>query len=135
MNSVTGRAMPRLLAAILGVFAMALASQVEIPLVPVPLTMQSFAVMTAGGLLGWRLGGMTMIAWLILGALGAPVFADGGAGLDHLTGPTAGYLLAFPLAAMQVGWLTERAAGASILRLCWIMILGHALCLVLGAGG
>jgi biotin transport system substrate-specific component len=81
---------------------------------PVPLTMQPFAVLVVGLLLSPRLAAATMIAYLGEGALGLPVFAPGpmsAPGLAHLFGPTAGYLLAYPFAAMLISVLYRRGAG------------------------
>src|SRR5437588_12777027 len=74
----------------------ALSAQIVIPIGPVPITGQTFAVLLTGALLGSRLGAMAMIAYLIEGASGLPFFAGGMAGLPHLLGPTGGYLVAFP---------------------------------------
>ena len=86
----------------------ALAAQVAIPLWPVPITGQTFAVLLTGGLLGPRLGALAMIAYLIEGASGLPVFAGSTGGLLHMFGPTGGYLLAFPAAAFTTGAFAER---------------------------
>src|ERR1700745_1216201 len=74
----------------------ALAAQIVIPIGPVPITAQTFAVLLTGALLGSRLGAMAMIAYLLEGASGLPFFAGGTGGLPHLLGPTGGYLIAFP---------------------------------------
>src|SRR6184192_3902740 len=81
----------------------ALAAQIVIPIGPVPITAQTFAVLLAGALLGSRLGAMAMIAYLIEGASGLPFFAGGSGGLPHLVGPAGGYLMAFPAAAFITG--------------------------------
>jgi len=97
-----------------GVLLVALASQVAVPLplTPVPMTLQPLAVLLVGGLLGQRRGAAAMVAYLLLGAAGAPVFTPFGApGLLRLLGPTGGYLLAFPFAAALVGWVTARRPG------------------------
>ena len=86
----------------------ALAAQVVIPLPPVPITGQTFAVLLTGALLGSRLGALAMIAYLIEGACGLPFFYAGRGGLQHLLGPTAGYLWSFPAAAFVTGLLAER---------------------------
>src|SRR5438445_8082830 len=77
----------------------ALAAQFVIPIGPVPITGQTFAVLLTGALLGSRLGAMAMIAYLIEGASGLPFFALGHFGLATLLGPSGGYLIAFPAAA------------------------------------
>ena len=123
------------LAAILaGSLFLTLSSYLEVPMIPVPVTMQTFAVALVGALYGWRLGGLTIVAWLTQGALGLPVLAGGAAGAAHFIGPTAGYLFAFPVAGMAVGWLAERGwNGRRPWRAFAAMLIGNGLCLVLGA--
>src|SRR5256886_14298837 len=81
----------------------ALAAQIVIPIGPVPITGQTFAVLLTGALLGSRLGALAMIAYLIEGASGLPFFALGHFGLATLLGPSGGYLIAFPAAAFITG--------------------------------
>jgi len=121
-------------AVVLGTLFLALSSYVEVPMVPVPVTMQTLAVTLIGALYGWRLGGITITAWLIEGALGMPVLAGGAAGAHHFVGPTAGYLFAFLLAGALVGWLAEKGwNGSRPLKAFAGMVLGNAVCLALGA--
>ena len=91
-----------------GALLVAILSQLVIPLVPVPVTGQTFAVLLVGAALGSRRGSLSMLTYLTIGAFGLPVFAGGAAGLARLAGPTAGYLAGFVLAAALVGWLCER---------------------------
>ncbi len=91
----------------------ALCAHVALPLyfTPVPLTLQTFAVLLLGLLLSPRLAGTTLAAYLAEGALGLPVFAPGpmgSGGLAHLFGPTGGYLLCYPAAAVMVSLLWRR---------------------------
>src|ERR1700704_1994266 len=81
----------------------ALAAQIVIPIGPVPITGQTFAVLITGALLGSRLGAMAMIVYLIEGASGLPFFYGGHGGLAHLLWPTGGYLVAFPAAPFLTG--------------------------------
>ncbi len=83
----------------------AIGAQIEIPLRPVPLTLQTFFVLLSGAFLGKRSGFMSMSLYLLLGIVGLPVFAGGGFGLHSIIGPTGGYLIAFPIAAYVVGYL------------------------------
>jgi biotin transport system substrate-specific component len=108
--SIRTRAVRRAIAVLLGVLAVAAAAQVAIPVPfsPVPMTLQPLAVLAVGGLLGASAGVGALILYIVLGALGLPVFAGGGAGVLHLVGPTGGYLLAFPLAAGATGALAGR---------------------------
>jgi biotin transport system substrate-specific component len=97
--------------AAIAVAAFALATtfgaQVAVPLpgTPVPVTLQTLFVVLGGVVLGPRLGALSSLTYLIAGAVGAPVFSNGGAGLPWLFGPTGGYLLAAPAAAAVAGWV------------------------------
>ncbi|NNC22847.1 biotin transporter BioY [Salinisphaera sp. USBA-960] len=117
-----------------GTLFLALASWLSVPMLPVPITMQTFAVVLVGALFGWRRGGLTIMAWLTEGALGFPVLANGTGGLIHFLGPTGGYLLAFIPASMMIGWLAERGCDGSRPGYAFINILaGHAAILAIGA--
>ena len=104
--------------AAVGVLAFALAiafgAQVALylPFTPVPITLQTLFVVLAGVVLGPRLGGLAAGAYVAAGAAGAPVFANGAGGLAWLLGPTGGYLLAAPLAALVAGSVAGRGPGA-----------------------
>ena len=104
--------------AVVGVLAFALAigfgAQVAVylPFTPVPITLQTLFVVLAGAVLGPRLGALASGTYVLVGAVGAPVFANGGGGLPWLFGPTGGYLLAAPLAAVVAGSVGGRGAGA-----------------------
>jgi biotin transport system substrate-specific component len=120
-------------AVVLGTLFLALSSYIEVPMVPVPVTMQTFAVTLIGALYGWRLGAVTIAAWLVEGAVGFPVLAGGAAGVAHFVGPTGGYLFAFPITGALVGWLAERGwNGSQVLLAFAAMVLGNLACLVLG---
>jgi biotin transport system substrate-specific component len=119
---------------LVGGFAVATAvgAQVRIPLpfTPVPITLQTFVVMLGGAVLGPGWGAFSIGLYIAAGAFGAPVFSGGGAGLTHLTGATAGYLYALPLAAYLAGWLTSGSPGR--LRLYGALLLAGFLILGLG---
>lgn len=122
------------MAVLFGTLFLAASSWIEVPMVPVPMTMQTFAVTLVGALYGWRLGLVTVLAWLGEAMIGLPVLSGGAGGPQHFVGPTAGYLAAFPVAAMLVGFLAER--GWTVANVVWsfgVMLLGNALILVLGA--
>ncbi|AGB47468.1 hypothetical protein Mesau_05158 [Mesorhizobium australicum WSM2073] len=120
-------------AVVLGTLLLALSSHIEVPMVPVPVTMQTFAVTLIGALYGWRLGAVTIAAWLVEGAVGFPVLAGGAAGIQHFVGPTGGYLFAFPVTGALVGWLAERGwNGNRVLPAFAAMLLGNLACLALG---
>ncbi|MGK6354466.1 biotin transporter BioY [Sphingomonas sp. DT-207] len=115
------------------VVLLALAARVTIPMTPVPITLQSFAVTMAGALLGWRHGAIAVAIWLACGAAGLPVLAGGSAGLAKFWGPSAGYLYAFPFAAAATGALMTGWARSWPLAIA-AMAIGNAVCLGGGAG-
>lgn len=95
---------------------LAVCAHVALPLwfTPVPLTVQPFAVLLLGLLLSPRMAGSTLAIYLAEGALGLPVFAPTAAaptGIAHLLGPTGGYLMAYPAAAMLIAFLRRRIPG------------------------
>jgi biotin transport system substrate-specific component len=89
----------------LAIALVSIAARIAVPLpgTPVPVTLQDLVVLAVGIVLGPRRGALAIASYVILGAMGAPVFANGGSGVPWLMGATGGYLLAFPLAAAVVG--------------------------------
>lgn len=82
----------------------AVMAQISIPMpLGVPMTMQTFAVTLAGVILGSRKGCFSVLIYILLGAIGVPVFAGFKAGLQNLIGPTGGFLISFPLMAYLIG--------------------------------
>ncbi len=124
----------KIAAVVFGTLLLTVSSYIEVPMVPVPVTMQTFAVALVGALYGWRLGALTVMAWLGQAMLGMPVLSGGAGGAQHFMGPTAGYLFAFPLAAALCGWLAERGwNGNRPIRAFIGMLLSNAVCLLFGA--
>lgn len=109
-----------------GTVFIALSARIQVPMWPVPMTMQTLAVLLVGMAFGARLAGATLLAYLAQGALGLPVFASGG-GLVFLTGPTAGYLFGFLAAGVLVGWLADRGWTNGYVRSFAAACLGGAL--------
>jgi biotin transporter BioY len=110
----------------------ALAAQVVIPIGPIPITGQTFAVLLTGMLLGSRLGAMAMIAYLVEGAGGLPFFSGGHGGLLHLMGPTGGYLIAFPAAAYVTGAFAEHGWDRRFVTAAAAMAVGSAIIMLSG---
>jgi len=117
-----------LLAALMGAFAFV---SFPNPLSPaVPVTAQVLGVFLAGIYLGPAWGGFAMVLYVLAGALGAPVFAGGDAGLAQLFGPTGGYLVSYPFAAALIGAIVHGVDGlvnpesVSLLRLVGAMTAG-----------
>lgn len=110
----------------------ALAAQIVIPIGPVPITAQTFAVLLTGALLGSRLGAAAMIVYLFEGAIGLPFFYGGSGGLTHIFGPTGGYLLAFPAAAFITGAFAENGWDKRFSTSVAAMAIGSLVILLAG---
>ncbi|MCO4317630.1 biotin transporter BioY [Phyllobacterium sp. 21LDTY02-6] len=123
----------QVLAVLLGTAFLAASSWIEVPMYPVPVTMQTFAVTLVGALYGWRLGAVTVLAWLGEAMIGFPVLAGGAGGFVHFVGPTAGYLAGFVAAAAAAGFLAERGLTRNPLASSLVMLAGNVICLALGA--
>ena len=130
------------LLAMAGTALLALSAQISFPLptTPVPITMQTFAVLLLGAMYGPRLGAITMLAYLAEGLAGLPVFAGARSAwspssvlvLPVIVGPTAGYLLACPLAAVLVGALAARGWDRRVASAVPAMLLGNLVILLCG---
>lgn len=115
-----------------GVALLAVSAKINLPLPYVPMTLQTLVVLMIGAVYGWRLGTLTIIAYLAVGALGLPVFAGPVGGLKPLTGATAGFLSGFVVAAFITGWFSERGWDRSMVRLFVAMAIGHIVIMAMG---
>jgi len=116
-----------------GTLLLALSSKVQVPFWPVPMTMQTFMVFIIGMAYGWRLAFFTLVAYLIEGALGLPVFAKGG-GLLYLMGPTAGYLYGMAIAAAVIGFFAEFGYNKSYFKSLISLLVGTFIIFLFGVG-
>ena len=114
-----------------GIFAavVAVCSWISIPLpfTQVPINLAILGVLLAGGLLGSKYGALSLIIYILIGAVGVPVFAGFGAGLGTLAGPTGGYIVGYILCSAVAGIgssVTSKAAKHPTLRLAFFMALG-----------
>jgi biotin transport system substrate-specific component len=113
---------------------MILSARASVPLwfTPVPITLQTLAVMLTAATLGSRRGALAMLLYLAEGASGLPVFAAGGGWAYLVAAPTAGYLWSYPIAAFVVGWLCERGLDRSFLTAFFAMLPGTIIIYALG---
>lgn len=109
---------------LLGVALLTVSARVQIPFWPVPMTLQTLAVLMIGAACGARLAAGTVLSYLALGAAGLPVFA-GGAGLAYMAGPTGGYLFGFLAAAWIVGHLADRGWGRTVPSALAALLIGE----------
>jgi biotin transport system substrate-specific component len=115
---VRGRVAVNMMLVIGASMLVAIAAQIAIPIPfsPVPLTLQPLAVLLVGVTLGSTRGAAALALYLLEGASGLPVFAQGHGGSFWLVAATAGYLYSYPVAAWVAGWFSERGWGNSSLR-------------------
>lgn len=120
---------------LLGVCLLTLSAKIQIPFWPVPMTMQTLVVLVIGMAYGWRLGAATVLAYLVAGAAGLPVFAGTparGIGVAYMMGPTGGFLIGFLVSAAAVGFLGQRGWDRSVPRTAIAMVLGQAVITLAG---
>jgi len=105
---------------------------IRIPIGPVPITLQTFFVLISGAVLGPGPGAMAMVAYVILGLAGLPVFSSGG-GPQYIFSPTFGFLLSFPVASAIVGYgLKWAEIKESRIRLAAVLLLGTGIIYLVG---
>ncbi|NJE61456.1 biotin transporter BioY [Thermococcus sp. 21S7] len=115
-----------------GLFAAltAVGAQVSVPIGPVPITLQVLLVLLSGLVLGARLGFLSQLVYVVMGAVGLPVFANFHGGFAVLYGPTGGYIAAFPIAAFIAGYISEKTngktgmIGGSLIGVAVVYLLG-----------
>lgn len=130
-KSQTTRLLSNVVTVLLGTVLITLAAKINVPTWPVPVTLQSFAVAALAGAFGWRIGVATVLAYLVEGALGLPVFATGG-GIAYLAGPTGGFLLGFVPMAYIIGSAADRGASGRLGLLLIAMLVADAVLFALG---
>ena len=113
----------------LGAAFIAVCAWITIP-GPIPFTMQTLAVLTVAGLLGAGKGCAAVGVYLLLGAVGVPVFSGFRGGVQALAGPTGGYLIGFLFTALLVGWGIRRFPR--LWQMCAFMVLGIVICYAFG---
>ncbi len=120
----------RVLMVVGGSLFIALAAQISVPMIPVPMTLQTLAIMIVGLTYGARMGALTLVAYLAEGAMGLPVFANGMNGAAFF-GPTAGFLVGFVAMAAIVGYAADRGVR-SFLGTAAVALLAAALLYIPG---
>ncbi|WP_442916002.1 biotin transporter BioY [Lichenihabitans sp. Uapishka_5] len=112
---------------------LAACSWISVPMLPVPVTMQTLGVTVVAALFGWRLGTAAILAWLAEAAIGLPVLSAGHSGIAYLMGTTGGYLLAFVLTGLLVGAAAEKGWTVRSLASAFV-VMAAANLFILGIG-
>ena len=106
-----------------GSVILAISAKIKIPFYPVPMTMQTFAVLFIGVLYGWKLGVFTIFLYLLEGIIGLPVFSgtpEKGVGLVYFTGPTMGYLIGFIATVFVAGFMNyDKNVLKNFVKICF----------------
>lgn len=120
-----------------GIFAalVIISSYVVIPIGPVPHSLQPFAVMLSGFILGPKLGALSIITWIVLGSLGLPVFNQGQSGIAMLAGPTGGFILSFVVVAYLSGYFTRKYYSEAFTGNFLYLALTMVICYIIGGLG
>ncbi len=129
------RALRAVVLVALGSLLLVASAKVSVPMIPVPMTMQTFVVLLIGMTYGLRLGVATVAAYLIEGAVGLPVFTNTPpqvASLAYFAGPTGGYLAGFVAAVAAMGWLVERGWNRGTVRRLAALTIGTVIPLAAG---
>ena len=116
---------------VLGTLLITICAKINVPVWPVPVTLQGFAIAALSAAFGLRIGVATVALYLLEGAFGLPVFATGG-GLAYLVGPTGGFLIGFLVMAAIIGYAADKGASGKPLTLFAAMVAADAVLLVLG---
>lgn len=136
-ESSTQAALRFIALAIIGAALLAISAKIRVPLpfTPVPMTLQTIAIMGLGAAYGMRLGLATVLLYLAIGALGMDVFTSSTAdnnGLVYMMGGTGGYLVGFIIAMGVIGYFAERGWDRSIVKLFGLMLFADAIIFGLG---
>ena len=120
---------------VVGVAALAIFAKIKVPIGPVPITMSTFAVLTIGAAYGPRLGLVTIIGYMLIGALGFDVFANSSAeafGMTYMMGGTGGYLVGYVMATLALGLAARAGWDRSMGKMALAMFIGNTLIYIPG---
>ncbi|MEM9350402.1 MAG: biotin transporter BioY [Pseudomonadota bacterium] len=134
-NEGTAKLIKQAVLVVLGIAALAIFAKIKVPMWPVPITMGTFAVLTIGAAYGPRLGLVTIMGYMIIGALGFDVFASSSTeafGLTYMMGGTGGYLVGYVLATVALGYFARLGWDRSMGRMALAMLVGNALIYIPG---
>jgi biotin transport system substrate-specific component len=120
-----------------GIAFLAICAKVKVPVWPSPvaISLGTFGVLTVGAAYGPRLGLVTMVGWMLVGALGFDVFQNSSAekyGLTYMMGATGGYLVGYVLATLALGYAARRGLDRSVGGMALALLIGNALIYVPG---
>jgi len=130
-RTANAKALMALATVIAGTALLALAARINVPVQPVPVTLQSLAVAMLAAAFGWRIGLATVALYIAQGLAGLPVFANGG-GPHYILSPTFGFIVGWLPMAYIIGRVADRGASGKVVPLFGAMVLGNAISFLFG---
>ena len=115
-----------------GVALISLAAKIQVPFYPVPMTLQTMAIIGIAAAYGMRLGVATVVTYLAAGYFGAPVFAGLVAGPAYVMGTTGGFLAGFAVAAAIIGFAADKGWGKNVFKIGAAMLAGIVVVFTMG---
>lgn len=110
----------------------AVLSQIYILIGTIPINLALLSIFLSGAILGWKLGAVSQLVYVLLGLVGVPVFAGFSGGFGIVIGPTGGYIVGYIIAALLTGIIAEKIRGNRYIVLTIAMLVGLSACYVLG---
>ena len=132
-NTINNKTVDAVIGVTFFIIATTLGAYIRIPVpgTPVPITLQTFFVILSGAVLGSRLGLFSQAGYILLGAIGLPVFQGYSFGMAHILGPTGGYLIGFMAASFLMGKILERGSR-NLFKITASFAIGNAVLYALG---
>lgn len=130
-KSSTARAAFAVATVILGTLVLTLSAKISVPVFPVPVTLQTFAVAALAATFGWRIAVATVALYIAEGLSGLPVFATGG-GIDYVLRPSFGFIVGYLPMAYIIGRAADLGASGRPVALFGAMLLADAVCFAFG---
>jgi biotin transport system substrate-specific component len=130
-KSAGARVATQIATVVLGTIVLWVSAKISVPVMPIPVSLQTMAVAGLAAAFGWRIGVATLMLYLVEGLAGLPVFAYGG-GIQYLASPSFGFLLGYVLMAYIIGKAADQGAGKKLLTLFAAMLIGDAVLFAFG---
>ncbi|MCX5667066.1 MAG: biotin transporter BioY, partial [Candidatus Omnitrophica bacterium] len=132
-NTISNKAVDAVIGVTFFIIATTLGAYIRIPVpgTPIPITLQTFFVVLSGAVLGSRLGLFSQAGYILLGAMGLPVFQGYAFGMAHILGPTGGYLIGFMAASFLVGKILEKESR-NLFKITASFLIGNVILYTLG---
>jgi len=132
-KSAGARVATQIATVVLGTLVLWASAKISVPVMPIPVSLQTMAVAGLAAAFGWRIGVATLVLYLVEGLAGLPVFANGG-GLQYLVSPSFGFILGYIPMAYIIGKAADQGAGKKLWTLFAAMLIGDAVLFTFGFG-